>query len=142
MTTLISATDEHIDRISDEEIRTLLKSLSQDQRRHAYAIELDGVPVALGTLHVVRKGVGMVWLLQMKQSAIPANKALSVVKEVKKQLRRVARQENLFRIQGTTILEDLRAGRFMETLGFCAEGVLRQYGPEKEDHVMWSVVYA
>lgn len=142
MITLISVTEEHLNRIQDEEIRTLLRSLTEDQKKHAYAIELDGKPVAIGALNVARQGVGMAWLLQMNQSAIPKDKALVVVREIKKQLKRVAKQEELFRIQATCVADDTRGGRFLQTLGFQAEGVLRQYGPDKEDHIMWSTIYA
>lgn len=142
MIMVVSATEEHINRVKDAEMRVLLGALTEKQRAHAYAIEIDGVPLALGALNIVRPGIALAWLLHLEENRIPADKALRVVREIRKQLARIAKQEDVFRIQATNIMADARSGRFLEALGFQAEGILRSYGPNREDHVMWSIIYA
>lgn len=142
MISLVSATDEHFHALHDLEIRDMLLSFTREQRKHAYAIEVDRKVAALGVINAARPGVGMAWLLKINADSIPESQALRVVRAFKKSIKRIAEAEGLFRIQATTVLGMEREARFMDILGFKPEGVLRQYGPDRADHVMWSIVYA
>lgn len=140
MTSLYPATDDQIRLVADDSVRGLLQELTQSQRRHVYAVDVDGITASIGAVNIVRKGIALAWLLQVDTHGIPRDKALQVIREFKRQLTRVAKDNKIFRIQATTVSGKIREARFMELLGFQQEGTLRKYGPGKEDHIMWSIV--
>lgn len=50
----------------------------------------------------------------------------------------IAEQNNFVRVQATTHRQFERGRRFLEWLGFEREGVLRNYGPDGSDHIIYA----
>ena len=101
----------------------------------AYSMIDDGHLVAAAGLYKVWEGVGEAWLLPSSRLLAKPRKA---VKAVRSFLDEISEREGFRRVQATTHADFIRGRRFLEWLGFENEGVLRGYGPDGSDHIIYS----
>lgn len=62
---------------------------------------------------------------------------LSIVKAIKKFLKE---QKHIRRIQATVDVMNPKAIRFAKAVGFKAESILKSYGPDGHDHIMFTII--
>lgn len=93
----------------------------------------------LACVAVVRlyHGVGEVWTLASKR----VNKhPLGYIKALRRGITIHMQVMNLWRLHGTIRADFEGAEKWVKTLGFEKEGLLKKYGPSGEDHIMFARV--
>jgi RimJ/RimL family protein N-acetyltransferase len=104
----------------------------------AYTLIMDDQVVGCAGVVLLEWGRGEAWTLL---SSLFYRYKLTAIRFIKKYLQRIAEDEELKRVQAQ-VRCDFEAGkRFIEFLGFEREGVLRRFGPNSEDIVMYSKLY-
>ena len=101
----------------------------------AYSMIEDGHLITSAGVYKVWDGVGEAWLLPSSRLLAKPRKA---VKAVRSFLDNVSEREGFRRVQATTHADFARGRRFLEWLGFENEGVLRGYGPDGSDHIIYA----
>jgi hypothetical protein len=109
-----------------------------DNKNHRTMTILDnmGLPVAIGGVIQMLPGVGEVWLYAKPEYR--EDHPIALAKAVKKFLSSFGDQ--FHRLQMTIDSRDKALLKWALFLGFKQEGVLRQYGQELEDHIMFSKI--
>ena len=106
-----------------------------EQAGMAYSIIQDGHLILSAGVYRVWDGVGEAWLLPSHRLL---KKPAAAVRTVRRFLDDIAEQNNFVRVQATTHRQFERGRRFLEWLGFEREGVLRNYGPDGSDHIIYA----
>ena len=79
--------------------------------------------------------MGEAWLIPSDN--IPKYK-LKIIRTLKNHIDKITAEDDLHRLQATVRDDFDIAKRFIEFLGFEREGTLKNYGPDKTDHIMYS----
>ena len=96
-----------------------------------FTLEDSGTVMAVGGVHVMWFGAGEAWVLVSPECLdIPA----SFARYAKRQFNSILQDTGLRRVQASIHVDDDRAYRFAEWLGFENEGVMRKYGVEGDDY--------
>lgn len=103
---------------------------------HAYTLLLDGTPVGVVGVNTGWVGVGEVWTFLGDEIR---HAPISFMKVVKNLLGR-CNEFGFHRLQMTVRREYTEGIKFAQALDFESEGLLRQYGPDRADHIMFSRV--
>lgn len=120
-----------------DEIRSRLKHLYNDPNAHLRSILVEGECVAILGLIVNWKGMAEVWSVA---SEAVRKAPVSYTRTVKRLLDEHTRLLGLHRVQ-MTVRRSYREGiHWAEVLGFRSEGVLRGFGPDKADYLMFARV--
>jgi RimJ/RimL family protein N-acetyltransferase len=106
---------------------------------YGYAVCVDGRPMACFGVIQLWPNVGEIWM-------IPDRIMLSKYKTkfhkgAFKFMLATAKQLNLHRIHCTVKANNARAIKWIEKMSFTQEGVCRQYGPDKEDYIMYARLF-
>ena len=117
---------------ADTTMKPYFQVIAEDS---AYTMMEDGHLVGAAGIYRVWDGVGEAWLLPSERLLARPRKA---VKAVRQFLDDIAERENFRRVQATTHADFHRGRRFLEWLGFEKEGLLRGYGPDVADHIMFA----
>ena len=105
---------------------------------HSYTAILRGKVVASFGVHNMWPGAGEGWLLAGKQvNSYP----ITLTRMTRRYLDIAARDLLLRRLQITCNTKDELAVRWAIALKFDREGLLRKYGPDGSDYVMFSRIY-
>jgi hypothetical protein len=97
----------------------------------AVTLEDDGKILAVGGVHVMWFGAGEAWVL-VSGDALQA--PTSFARYAKRMFGSILQDTQLRRVQASIHVDDDRAYRFAEWLGFENEGVMRKYGVEGDDY--------
>jgi hypothetical protein len=92
----------------------------------------NGHVVACGGVTPMWEGVGEVWLLGSDK--VSENKA-SLARAVYDTLSSLAEHNGYWRLQGTVLANWKQGLRFARFLGFEEEGLMKKYGPDKQDYI-------
>jgi len=90
--------------------------------------------IMLYGLFEISKGVEQAWMLFNKSAAFYAK---AIAKEIREHLKRELKEYH--RVQ-TFVYTDDKAARYVELFGFYKEAVLKSYGPNAEDAVMYAAI--
>lgn len=101
----------------------------------AFTIWDGGAPVAAGGVVVLWKGVGEAWL---HLSQWFPEHPLSAFRIVRQLLNAIIHDAQLRRVQAPIRLDMPANIRLVEHLGFEPEGILKRWGPEGADYVMYA----
>ena len=113
--------------------RDYLRSFSH--RGPAVTGWVNGKPVACGGICLQWDGVGEAWILCGKDvEKIP----VTAIRQIVKHLELFTRDLGLWRVQATVCAEWEMARRFVERLGFKAEGRLERYMADGKDAIMYA----
>lgn len=97
-----------------------------------------GILVGCAGVYQIHPGVGQTWMLLSKDRAkmFP----VSIMKAVKEGISASFNSMKLHRVQSLVNSELESAVLFIESLGFVREGLLWEYGPDKKDYYMYSLL--
>lgn len=96
-----------------------------------FTVEDSGTVLAVGGVHVMWFGAGEAWVLVSPEAmAVPTTFA----RYTKRAFDSILQDTELRRVQASIHVDDDRAYRFAEWLGFENEGVMRKYGVEGDDY--------
>lgn len=95
----------------------------------------DGKPVACGGICLQWQGVGEAWVLcGTDVERMP----LTAIRQIVKHLELFTRDLELWRVQATVAADWDLARKFVEKLGFEAEGRMRKYMADGKDAIMYA----
>lgn len=143
---LVPFRSQHADRMILAEREAAARSLWRDpaiplrlygEGGFALSAVAEGRIVAAGGLLVLRPGVAEAWLLRSVE--MPRH-GIALARSVAREIGAAAATLDLHRVQATVPLDDPRARRFAEWLGFVPEGVMRRYGADTSDHILYAKV--
>jgi hypothetical protein len=97
----------------------------------AYTLLDDDKVLAVGGAHVMWFGAGEAWVLVSPECL---GKPASFARYAKKLFDSILQDTELRRVQASIHVDDDRAYRFAEWLGFENEGVMRKYGVDGGDY--------
>lgn len=103
----------------------------------AWTVITDGEVILCGGAKIVMPGMGEAWTYFSEDIH---SHALAVHRIVKKMLQFIIDEHKLRRIQAISKETVPDAGRWLEALGFQKEGVLRKFGPEGDNFVLYARV--
>jgi len=100
---------------------------------------LDGDrPIISGGVAIMWRGVGDSWMLVSKYVK---KYPLSVYKTVSSIMEDIIERQKLYRIQTVIKEDDSTAINWIERLGYTREGVLRQFGPDRQNYLMYGRIF-
>jgi hypothetical protein len=100
---------------------------------------LDGdKPIISGGVAIMWQGVGDSWMLVSKYVK---KYPLSVYKTVSSIMEGIIERHKLYRIQTVIKEDDSTAINWIERLGYTREGVLRQFGPDRQNYLMYGRIF-
>ena len=104
----------------------------------SYTLVIDGQIVCCAGVVLMEWGRGEAWTLV---SSLFYKYPKTSFKAIKTKLDEIAKEKNLRRVQSLINSNSEWGERWMEHLGFRKEGMLRAYGPNGEDFIMFSRIY-
>jgi len=97
----------------------------------AFTLEDEGTVLAVGGVHVMWFGAGEAWVLVSPDCLdVPS----SFARYAKRQFDSILQETELRRVQASIHVDDQRAYRFAQWLGFEDEGIMRKYGADGGDY--------
>lgn len=135
---------EHFDEIQAQATQTYFKDYLETHPKYKEEVvqrsvgktgRLDGVIIGICGIIKVTNYIGEGWAYF--STDLP-KMSLSVVREIRKFL---DSQKHIRRIQCTVDVYNTKAVKFAEALGFKAESILKCYGPEGHDHIMFTIIH-
>lgn len=100
----------------------------------AFTLMSGGVPICSGGIATLWDGVGEAWMLISKHVQ---RHPVSVYRSVLNGMNDIIEKQGLHRIQAVVKEDDRTSVRWIERLRFVREGILRQFGPDKADYVIY-----
>jgi len=85
----------------------------------------------------IHQGVGEIWLILENDKQ---NDVFAIARSLKKLTDRVFVQSSFHRFQARASVDDSASNRFLLFLGFEREGILKQYGLNREDYSVYGRV--
>ena len=134
---------EHFDEIISQSSQIYFKELLDKSPRYKYAIcqnsigktgRLDGVIIGICGITQISSYLGEGWAYF---ADIMPKGSIKVIKEIRKFIQA---QKHIRRIQCTVDICNYNALKYARVLGFKPESILRAYGPEGHDHVMFTII--
>jgi hypothetical protein len=105
---------------------------------NAYTAMVGGKVACCFGYQTLWPGVAEAWMLTSDQVN---TKAVSLTRSAGRYFDHIATKEALRRLQITVNARHRLAVRWADALQFTREGVLRHYGPDKSDHIMFARYY-
>ncbi len=97
-----------------------------------------GKALAIICVYMYHEGVAGVFIVPgIEAHTIKKRQFISGVLSLREELENIVRENKIRRIESLT-MDDKKHNRWMEYLGFLAEGTKRSYGVNGEDFIMWS----
>ena len=102
-----------------------------------WIFEHDGKALILSGYYQLSPGVLQFWMLFNRDAK---NHAKFIIREFRKMLTRELHKQGVHRVQTLIYKGVKRDAKFAEAFGFEKEGVLKSFGPNKEDVTMYRVI--
>lgn len=133
---------EHFDQMDIDEsthLRRENRELYERYKTIGSAISLlDGDKVlACGGCAVLWDGVGEIWMLKGRYFA---DHPVSAVRAGRHVVKDALTRMGLRRVQANVEAADIKAKRYIEAIGLCFEGLMRCYGVNGEDYLLYARV--
>lgn len=134
---------EHFDEIAGQPSQAIFKKILERSPRYKYAIcqnsigktgRLDGVIIGICGITQIASYLGEGWAYFA--DTMPKG-SIKVIKEIRKFIQA---QKHIRRIQCTVDIHNFSALKYARVLGFKPEGILRAFGPDGHDHVMFTII--
>ena len=135
---------EHFDEIIAQKSQVYFKKFLETHPKYKTDVclhsigktgRLDGVIIGICGLTKVTDYMSEGWAYFSE--SLP-KMSLSVVREIRKFINA---QKHIRRIQCTVDVYNTKAVKFAEALGFKPESILKSYGPEGHDHIMFTIIH-
>ena len=109
-----------------------LETYKFHEGQHSYTLLIDEKPIICSGIVVIAKGIGEVWTVSDKTvDKYP----IAVHKSILKLLNKFD-QLKFHRLQAICAMIG-NSGKWLEKLGFEKEGIMRQFGENKEDYLLY-----
>jgi len=104
---------------------------------HSVSVVRNGHLLGAGGIVPIWDGLGEAWVLP---SAAVKNHKKTFVRLIRENMERLSDELAFRRVQATARADAPKALRFLEFLGFEREGLLRAYGPDGSDHILFAKI--
>lgn len=104
----------------------------------AYTMVEDDTPIAAAGVYIMWPGVGEAWMHLSEY--VVTKRPLALYRFTDRVLTSIIRDYNLRRVQAPICRKMQVNRRFVESLGFMAEGTMHRWGPDDCDYVMYARV--
>jgi len=134
---------EHFDEITSQSSQIYYKEVLEKNPKHKYLVcqhsigktgRLDGVIIGICGITQITSYMGEGWAYF---ADIMPKGSIKVIKEIRKFIQA---QKHIRRIQCTVDIQNFNALKYARVLGFKPEGILKAYGPNGHDHVMFTII--
>lgn len=98
-------------------------------------LDENGRPLTCGGIFIIRPGIGEIWMTpgrDLPEHPVSAYRVGKVVMD------EAFNKLHLHRVQATVMMSDVRGQNYIKAFGFCFEGLLRKYGENKEDYLLFA----
>ncbi len=104
---------------------------------HGISVIRNGYLLGSGGVFPIWEGLGEAWV--MPSNLVSSHKKM-FVKLIRSNLEQMTEKFNFRRVQATARADLPKAQRFLEFLGFEREGLLKKYGPDGSDHILYAKI--
>lgn len=108
---------------------------SAEKKDRAFTLIDNGHLVVAGGIRQIWDGLGEAWMIPSDR--IPKYK-IKMIKTLRSHIDLITEEDGLRRLQATVRDDFDIAKKFIEFLGFKREGLMKNYGPDGTDHIMYS----
>lgn len=108
-----------------------------EKKDRAFTLMDNGHLVVSGGIFPVWDGMGEAWLIPSDE--IPKYK-IRMIRILRDHISSITEEDGLRRLQATVRDDFEVAKRFIEFMGFKREGLMKNYGPDGTDHIMYARV--
>jgi len=120
----------------DMEFEGNANNLEQDKL--AFTGMIDGTPIFAAGMKIIWNGVAEGWVLATKETL---NHPLLVARAIKKDFAKIAKENNINRVQ-TAVRANYTTGlKFAKWLGLQEEGLMRKFGFDGSDQYMYARLF-
>lgn len=106
-----------------------------EKKDRAFTLIDNGHLVVSGGIFPVWDGLGEAWLIPSDQVA---NYKIKMIRTLRQHIDLITEEDGLRRLQATVRDDFDIAKKFIEFLGFKREGLMKNYGPDGTDHIMYA----
>lgn len=142
MTKIEPLNQNHIDKIQPKssfgETQYVRDRLKNSIGRDALVLVVNDNPIAVFGFNFIWNGVAHMWTVT---TDLVKNHKLAFCKHAEKVYSYFAEQHNIHRLQFTARADDLEIPRWAKFLGFTQESVMKEYGADKTDYIMFVRVF-
>jgi hypothetical protein len=109
-----------------------------EQKGLAYTCIINNKPIASAGMKIIWNGVAEGWVLATSKVW---NHPIVIARAIKKNFARLARENNIKRVQ-TAVRADFKIGlKFASWLGLQNEGLMKHYGFDGSDHFRYARIF-
>jgi hypothetical protein len=113
-------------------------AMELEQKGLAYTCIINNKPIASAGMKIIWSGVAEGWVLATSKVW---NHPLVIARAIKKNFARLARENNIKRVQ-TAVRADFKIGlKFASWLGLQNEGLMKHYGFDGSDHFRYARIF-
>jgi hypothetical protein len=113
-------------------------AMELEQKGLAYTCIINNKPIASAGMKIIWNGVAEGWVLATSKVW---NHPLVIARAIKKNFARLARENNIKRVQ-TAVRADFKIGlKFASWLGLKNEGLMKHYGFDGSDHFRYARIF-
>ena len=113
-------------------------AMELEQDGLAYTCIINNAPIASAGMKIIWNGVAEGWVLATSKVW---NHPLVIARAIKKNFARLARENNIKRVQ-TAVRADFKIGlKFASWLGLENEGLMKHYGFDGSDHFRYARIF-
>ena len=113
-------------------------AMELEQDGLAYSCIINNEPIASAGMKIIWNGVAEGWVLATSKVW---NHPLVIARAIKKNFARLARENNIKRVQ-TAVRADFKIGlKFASWLGLQNEGLMKHYGFDGSDHFRYARIF-
>ena len=124
--------------LMDKDMEFEGNAMNLEQENLAFTGMIDGKPIFAAGMKIIWNGVAEGWVLATKDAL---DHPIAVAKAIKKDFARIAKENNIVRVQ-TAIRKDFKQGqRFAEWLGLENEGLMRKFGFDGTDQYRYARIF-
>lgn len=105
---------------------------------NTYCVTYESSIVAVGGLHVVRPGVGRLWLILTADSKKDGLHGLKALHAIQEKTEHLLKTNNIYRAEAHIRVDFDRAIKMIEFLGFQKEGTMREFFPDRVDGYLYA----
>lgn len=118
-------------------LESRLAARVRSDNSHIRTVLIDGQPSAVVGISFIWSGCAEAWAITSDNFC---HRPVAVVRALKRGIDQMIRDLHIHRLQANVVQGHARNQRFACMLGFKPEAVLRHYGPDKANHILFRKV--
>jgi hypothetical protein len=113
-------------------------AMNLEQENLAFTGMIDGKPIFAAGMKIIWNGVAEGWVLATKDAL---DHPIAVAKAIKKDFARIAKENNINRVQSAVRANYTTGLKFAKWLGLEEEGLMRKFGFDGSDQYMYARLF-